>query len=55
MNSQQIFEQMKELWTQFETEHNKTTKISKVKARNVIGNLKRLVIDYRKFSIEENK
>ena len=36
-NSQEIFEQIKELYTQFENEHNGTTKAAKGRARKAIG------------------
>ena len=54
-NSQEIFEQIKELYTQFENEHNGTTKAAKGRARKAIGEIKKLVTDYRKVSIEETK
>lgn len=55
MTTQELFEQMKELWTQFETEHNATTKAAKSRARKAIGELKKLVTDYRKESVNESK
>jgi hypothetical protein len=54
-NSQELFEQIKELYTQFEKEHNGTTKAAKSRARKAIGEIKKLVTDYRKVSIEESK
>ena len=54
-NSQEIFEQITELCTQFENEHNGTTKAAKGRARKAIGEIKKLVTDYRKVSIEETK
>jgi len=54
-NSQEIFEQIKELYTQFETEHNGNTKAAKSRARKSIGEIKKLVTDYRKVSVEESK
>ena len=53
--SQELFEQIKELFTEFETEHNGTTKASKSRARKAIGEVKKLVTEYRKASVEENK
>lgn len=53
--SQELFEQMKELFSEFEKEHMGTTKISKTRARKAIGELKKLITEYRKVSIEENK
>ena len=54
-NSQELFEQIKDLFVQFETEHNGTTKAAKSRARKAIGEIKKLVTDYRKVSVEENK
>ncbi len=52
---QDLFEQMKQLWEQFEVEHNKSTKVSQKNARTLIGDLKKLVTDYRAASVEETK
>jgi hypothetical protein len=54
-NSQELFEQMKDLFVQFETEHNGTTKAAKSRARKAIGELKKLITEYRKQSVEEAK
>lgn len=54
-NSQEIFEQIKTLFEEFETNHNGATKAAKSRARKAIGELKKLVTDYRKVSVEENK
>ena len=51
----EIFEQIKELYSQFESEHNGTSKAAKSRARKAIGEIKKLVTDYRKASVEENK
>ena len=51
----ELFEQMKKLWEQFDAEHNKTTKVSQKNARTLIGDLKKLVTDYRQASVEETK
>jgi hypothetical protein len=55
MNKQELFEQMQALWVTFEAEHNGTTKASQGKARKAIGELKKLVTDYRKASVEADK
>lgn len=52
---QELFEQMKVLWTKFEEEHNKTTKVSQKNARTFIGDLKKIVTEYRSASVEESK
>jgi len=54
-NSQELFEQMKDLFTQFEGEHNGTTKAAKSRARKAIGEVKKLITDYRKASVDESK
>ena len=55
-NSQEIFEQIQELYTQFESEHNGSSKAPNQKTRKTIGEIKKLVTDYRKGpSVEENK
>ena len=54
-DKQEIFEDMETLWTEFTTEHNGTTKASQTRARKAIGELKKLVTDYRKASVAENK
>jgi len=54
-NSQEIFENISEVYTQYESEHNGTTKAAKSRARKAIGEIKKLVTDYRKASVEESK
>jgi hypothetical protein len=51
----QLFAQMNELWNEFEKEHHKPTKVSQKKARTLIGDLKKLVTEYRAASVEESK
>ena len=53
--SQELFEQIKELFVEFETEYNGSSKAAKSRARKAIGEIKKLVTDYRKASVEENK
>ena len=52
---EELFHAMKQLWEQFEVEHNKTTKVSQKNARTLIGDLKKVVTDYRQASVEETK
>ena len=54
-NSQELFEEMSELFTQFQEEHNSPTKAAKSRARKAIGEIKKLITDYRKSSVTENK
>lgn len=51
----ELFEQMTTLWETFVEEHTKTTKVSQKNARTAIGDLKKLVTDYRQASVEETK
>lgn len=55
MSKQELFEQMESYWTRFAEQHNGTTKKSQAEARKAIGELKKLVTDYRKASVEEGK
>lgn len=55
MSSQDLYDKMKTLWEQFEAGHNATTKKGKANARKAIGELKKLVTDYRKQSVNESK
>jgi len=55
MNKEEIFEEMQELWTTFETEHNGGTKASAGRARKAIGEIKKLVTAYRAASVEADK
>jgi hypothetical protein len=53
--SEELFTQMKQLWVEFENEHNSTTKAGKGRARKAIGELKKLVTEYRAASVSEGK
>ena len=59
MTTTEIFNDMKNFWTEFEEQHEKfATKGNKSagsKARKAIGELKKLVTEYRKVSITEAK
>lgn len=52
---QELFEQISNLYQTFEAEHNGTTKKSQSNARKAIGEIKKLVTDYRKESVAESK
>jgi len=54
-NSNAVYEQMESLWNDFQSAHSGETKKSKQEARKYIGELKKLVTEYRKFSVTENK
>ena len=53
--SEELFLEMEQLWSLFSDEHHKDTKVSNSRARKAIGDLKKLVTEYRKVSIEEEK
>ena len=53
--TQEIFEQNQDLYSQFEDNHTGTTKAAKSRARKAIGEIKKLVTEYRKASVEESK
>jgi hypothetical protein len=55
MTSQELFNQMSDLWAQFEKEHTGGTKASAGRARKSIGELKKLVTEYRAASVAETK
>lgn len=52
---QELFEQINGLYEAFVNEHNGTTKASQQRARKNIGEVKKLITDYRKASVEESK
>lgn len=55
MTKQEIFDQLKTLWEQFDINHNKTTKKSDADARKALGEIKKLVTPYRAASVNEAK
>lgn len=52
---QELFTQMEILFAEFVQQHNGTTKKSQANARKAIGEVKKLITDYRKASTEEGK
>lgn len=55
MSSNEIYEQLKTLWEEFESNHNSSTKVSAKRARKSLGEIKKLVTSYRQASVEEEK
>lgn len=59
MTSQEIYEQMKDLWVSFEDNHNrfneKKVKAAGVRARKSINELKKLASKYRSTCLLESK
>lgn len=54
-NTEEIYNEIKELFDEFDTNHNQTTKSAKARARKAIGEVKKLVTEYRKASVAETK
>ena len=55
MNKQELFEKIDGLYEQFKAEHNGTTKKSQAQARKQIGEVKKLITEYRQASTAESK
>ena len=59
MASNELFAKMEGLWTEFQDNHSKFTekgnKAAATRARKSIGEIKKLVTDYRKQSVLESK
>ena len=55
MNTQELVEKMELLFEEFKAEHVKTSKAAHGRARKALGEIKKLVTEYRKASIDEDK
>jgi len=55
MNTQELFEQIDSLYVEFRENHEGTTKAAKGRARKALGEIKKLVTEYRKASVAEGK
>ena len=55
MNKQELFEKIDGLYQEFVAQHNGTTKKSQANASKAIGEVKKLITEYRKASTEESK
>ena len=59
MSSNELYEQIEELFEDFQSNHKtfseKGTKAAGGRARKAIGEIKKLVTDYRKASVTESK
>ena len=57
--SKELYNQLSDLWDEFETNHKvnqeKGNKAAGGRARKAIGEIKKLVTEYRKASVEESK
>jgi hypothetical protein len=55
MSKQELFEKINGMYEEFVLQHNGTTKKSQANARKAIGEVKKLITEYRKASVEETK
>lgn len=59
MTSHELFTQMKEQWAEFSENHekfvDKGNRAASTRARKAVGELKKLVTEYRKQSVAESK
>jgi hypothetical protein len=55
MKKQEIFEELKRLWCEFEDNHHATSKVSDARARKALGEIKKLITPYRAASTAEGK
>ena len=58
-NTNELYETMNNLWEEFQTNHRtfteKGNKAAGGRARKAVGEVKKLVTDYRKASVDESK
>ena len=58
-NTNELYETMNNLWEEFQTNHrtftDKGNKAAGGRARKAVGEVKKLVTDYRKASVNESK
>ena len=58
-NTNELYETMNNLWEEFQTNHrtftDKGNKAAGSRARKAVGEVKKLVTDYRKASVTESK
>jgi len=55
MNTQELFEKIEALCETFRAEHAGKSKAAHGRARKALGEIKKLVTEYRKASIDEDK
>jgi hypothetical protein len=55
MNTQELFEKMEALYVTFKTEHEGKSKAAHSRARKSLGEMKKLISEYRKASTAEDK
>ena len=55
MNTQELFEQIDKFYETFKLEHSGKSKAAHGRARKALGEIKKLVTEYRKASVAEDK
>jgi hypothetical protein len=55
MNTTEIFEKIESLYETFKVEHVGTTKAAHGRARKALGEIKKLITEYKKASVTEDK
>jgi len=55
MNTQELFDKIDALYEEFRMEHGKSSKAAHGRARKALGEIKKLVTEYRKASVAEDK
>ena len=55
MNTQELFTKISELFETAKVNHEDTSKAAKGRARKAIGEIKKLITEYRKLSVDESK
>ena len=55
MTTQELFEQMQGVWESVTVNHSKTSKAAHGRARKELGAMKKLIAEYRKASVAEDK
>ena len=55
MDTNKIYEQMTELFTEFSIEHSKTSKAAHGRARSALTKVKKLIAEYKRTSVAEDK
>jgi|TARA_B100000287_G_scaffold395405_1_gene410202 hypothetical protein len=55
MNTQELKEKLDALYEVFSTEHSASSKAAHGRARKALGEIKKLITEYRKASVAEDK
>ena len=55
MDTQELYDKIDALYEEFKAEHSKTSKAAHGRARKALGEIKKLVTEYRKASVAEDK